>query len=482
MDADPGSSSTLALFSVVLLLIAANAVLVAAEFALIAVRRARVEQSARQGDRRAARVLPALDRLEELAFAAQVLRSSLSVLLGFLAARLGAGIAASAYGGAAVPLHLGGVPLGTAEVAGAVAGLAAAAVLHATLGQQVPKLLAVHRAERMAPVAVALLGPLAAIVRWPVVRPLRRGVHGVLRLAGVRTADFAPLERTPDEIRDLVAAGAAAEGGDGAARSDEREMLRGVFEFSGTVAREVMTPRTEMVAVPVDVSLDEAVRVATESGHSRIPVYEGTIDSIVGILLVKDLLPVLADAARCEGGAFDVRTLMREPEFVPDTKPVNLLLAELRRDGVHLAVVLDEFGGTYGVVTMEDLLEEIVGEIRDEYDEEEPEEEFAHAPNGDVLIDGAAAIGEVNERFGLALPEEDFDTLGGYIFGALERVPAAGDEVRVDGPDGPVALRVEETEERRVAVVRLSRIAPAREAVAETEAAPEIAVARLAVG
>ena len=259
-------------------------------------------------------------------------------------------------------------------------------------------------------------------------------------------------------------------------------MLRGVFEFSGTVAREVMTPRTEMVAVPVDVSLDEAVRVATESGHSRIPVYEGTIDSIVGILLVKDLLPVLADVARCEGGAFDVRTLMREPEFVPDTKPVNLLLAELRRDGVHLAVVLDEFGGTYGVVTMEDLLEEIVGEIRDEYDEEEPEEEFAHAPNGDVLIDGAAAIGEVNERFGLALPEEDFDTLGGNIFGALERVPAAGDEVRVDGPDGPIALRVEETEERRVAVVRLSRIAPAREAAPAVEPAPEIAVARLAVG
>jgi putative hemolysin len=145
-------------------------------------------------------------------------------------------------------------------------------------------------------------------------------------------------------------------------------------------------------------------------------------------------------------------------------------------------VVLDEFGGTYGVVTMEDLLEEIVGEIRDEYDEEEPEEAFAHDPNGDVLIDGAAAIGEVNERFGLALPEEDFDTLGGYIFGALERVPAAGDEVRVDGPEGPIALRVEETEERRVAVVRLSRIAPAREMAPAVEPAPEIAVARLAVG
>jgi putative hemolysin len=179
----------------------------------------------------------------------------------------------------------------------------------------------------------------------------------------------------------------------------------------------------------------------------------------VGVLLVKDLLPVLARRATGEREPFDVRALMREPLFVPDTKPVNALLSELRSHGVHLAIVVDEFGGTYGMVTMEDLLEEIVGEIRDEYDEEEDEADFAAAPNGDVLIDGTVSVGEVNQRFGLRLPEEDFDTLGGYVFGALGRLPVEGDVVVVDGPHGALELRVEETEERRVATVRLARVA-----------------------
>ena len=145
---------------------------------------------------------------------------------------------------------------------------------------------------------------------------------------------------------------------------------------------------------------------------------------------------------------------MRQPYFVPDTKPVDDILAELRRQSVHLAIVLDEFGGTYGLLTMEDLLEEIVGEINDEYDV--AEEEFSATPEGDVLIDGGASLSEVNERFGLRLPEEDFDTLGGYIFGTLGRIPMPGDEVAGVGDD-PIVLHVEEIEDRRVTRVRLTR-------------------------
>jgi putative hemolysin len=171
---------------------------------------------------------------------------------------------------------------------------------------------------------------------------------------------------------------------------------------------------------------------------------------------------------------------MRDPLFVPDTKPVNALLSELRSHGVHLAVVVDEFGGTDGVVTMEDLLEEIVGEIRDEYDEaSEAEPEFEATPEGDVLIDGSASIGEVNARFGLALPEEDFDTVGGYVFGALGRLPAVGDAVRVEGEEGEFELRVEETEERRASVIRLARPVevPARVQVHALAAEPAEATA-----
>jgi putative hemolysin len=201
------------------------------------------------------------------------------------------------------------------------------------------------------------------------------------------------------------------------------------------------------------VTLDALLDVATEEGHSRIPVYEGTIDSIVGVLLIKDLLGVLRETTPETRAAFDVRSLLRPVHFVPDTKPVDELLSELRRQAVHLAIVLDEFGGTYGLVTLEDLLEEIVGEINDEYDEVELE--FEATPEGDVLIDGGAALSVVNERLGLRLPEEEFDTVGGYVFGTLGRVALEGDTVPVTGPDGEMRLRVEETEERRVTLLRL---------------------------
>ena len=241
----------------------------------------------------------------------------------------------------------------------------------------------------------------------------------------------------------------------GVVEEDEREMIHGVFEFTDTVAREVMTPRTEMVSVPADISLDALLETVVTEGHSRFPVYEGSIDSIVGVVLSKDLLPLLRDRDPAVGESFDVRRVMREPYFVPDTKPVDDLLAEFRQQSVHLAIVLDEFGGTYGLVTMEDLLEEIVGDINDEHDVAEPD--FAATPEGDVLIDGGASISEVNERFGTTLPEEDFDTVGGFVFGALERVPVVGDVVAIPSSAGDMELRVEEVDERRVSMLRLTR-------------------------
>lgn len=449
MDEPPGSTL---LFLAVLLLLAVNAVLVAAEYSLIAVRRTRLDTGLRAGDALAARSLPSPERLEQLAFASQVVRSLASVLLGWLAVLLARAWLVPAWGeGARVELF--GFPLGTAEGIATAAGIAVAALAHASLGQQVPKLVALGRADRIAP---RLVGPLDLLRRAlaPVLWLLGGGVLAAARLLGVREPGFGPLVPSAEELRALM----EQVSDDDRIEADEREMIRGVFEFRETVAREVMTPRTEMLAVPVDVAFDELVRLATEEGHSRIPVYEESVDQVVGVLLVKDLLPVLVRRAAGEREPFEVRAFMREPLFVPDTKPVNALLSELRLHGVHLAIVVDEFGGTYGMVTMEDLLEEIVGEIRDEYDEEEDESDFAPAANGDVLIDGTVSVGEVNERFGLRLPEEDFDTLGGYVFGALGRLPVEGDTVVVDGPEGAMELRVEETEERRVAVVRLSRV------------------------
>jgi putative hemolysin len=435
MDPDPSSSTLILIF----VLIAANAFLVAAEYALIAVRRFRIEHNVRLGDPSAGRVLPALSRLEELVFAGQVARSTFAVLLGYFAI-----VAGRAYL----------LPLGLLPWAATAVAVAIVVLLHATLGQQLPKLVALNRAEWIAAhLGLPVLEVLALVLK-PILWPLGALVRGIVRLLGIRGTGFTPLMQTPEEIRMLVTHGAdPAE-----IEADEREMIRGVFEFAETVAREVMTPRTDMVAVPAEIGFDALVGLVAEERHSRYPVYEGSVDSIIGVLLTKDLIPLLADRETLEQTGFDARTVMRPAYFVPGTKQVSELLAELRQSKVHLAIVLDEFGGTAGLVTMEDLLEEIVGEIEDEYDEPEPE--FETTPEGDVLIDGAASVSEVNERFGLRLPEEDFDTLGGYVFGTLGRVPEAGDTVPAPGVDAEMELRVEEVEERRVTQLRLCQPSP----------------------
>ncbi|MBW3572402.1 MAG: hemolysin family protein [Gemmatimonadetes bacterium] len=458
MDPDPGSFS---LFTIVGL-IAANAFLVAAEFALIAVRRIRIEQSIRRGDARAARVLPALDRLEELVFAAQVARSLASVALGYQSILLARAYLVPLLGPG--PVIVAGVRLGSASAVCIFAALFFVALLHATVGQQVPKLVAVHRAEWIT--AHLAVPPLRALswVLTPITWPLNFVVRGVVRMFGVRSTGFHPLIQTPEELRLLVMEPGDG-GGTGDMEDDEREMLRGVFEISETVVREVMTPRTEMVAVPVEVTLGQLLAVATEEGHSRIPVYQGTIDSVLGVVLTKDLLRVLHERGGSVEGPFDVQSILRPAYFVPDTKPVDELLSELRRQAVHVAIVLDEFGGTYGLVTLEDLLEEIVGEINDEFDEVEPE--FESTPEGDVLIDAGVLISDVNDRFGLRISEEEFDTIGGFVFGTLGRVPELGDAVSVMSPDGEMELRVEETDERRVSLLRLTRPATVPPDVAE---------------
>jgi len=445
MDSEPDSLSLI----VVLALLAVNAFLVAAEYALISVRRSRIEQQIRQGDARAARVLPALEHLAELTFAGQVARSAASVLMGWHALGIGRAYLLPLFGpGRRLPL------VGTTELAAGIIAVALVAFLHATLGQQVPKLVALHRAEAVA----ATVGlPVLQLLSWffkPILWPLNQLVRLLLRPFGLKDAGLLPLAQPEEELRALVAAG-----GDPSEIEDaEREMIRGVFEISETVAREVMTPRTAMVAISVDVSLPELLDVFAEEGHSRLPVYAGTIDTIVGVVLQKDLFPLLRDHAAGEG--FDIRSIARPPYFVPESKPVSEVLREFRQQRVHLAIVLDEFGGTYGLVTMEDLLEEIVGEINDEFDVEE--RDFESTPEGDVLIDGGVLLSEVNARFGMELPEEEFDTLGGFVFGTLGRVPALGDTVSVPGDD-QWELRVEQLEERRITCVRLARVAPVAE-------------------
>lgn len=417
----------LALLAAAAALLMANAFFSAAESALLALRRGRAdplspsEDSAHPG--RASR-----RDAEELALAAQLGRSTASLGLGYV-----------------VALFL----TRSYPLAGVIVGAGIAIIAHGLIGNQFPRIAASRRAERFARLTLPSLRLFSFIIRpltWPMSWLLLRG----LRILGIRWTGLHPLAYTAAEIRMLVARSSE----EGVMEDDEREMIHGVFEISHTVAREVMSPRTEVVAVSAGISLTKLLEVVVAEEHSRLPVYDGTIDNVVGVLLTKDLLPLLARPEAERGADFDLRAIMRPPYFVPDSKPVDDLLAELRRQSVHLAIVVDEFGGTYGVVTLEDLLEEIVGEIHDEYDVVEPE--FTRTPEGDILMDGAVSLSEVNERFGTMLPQAAFDTIGGFIFGSLERIPRVGDVVAIPFGEGDCELRVEAVEDRRVSLVRLT--------------------------
>ncbi len=243
---------------------------------------------------------------------------------------------------------------------------------------------------------------------------------------------------------------------------EEKEMIASVFEFGETLVREVMVPRIDVKAVPVEKPMLEALDVMLTAGHSRTPVYDGSIDNIVGILYAKDLLRYLRD------GRTDVplAKILRPAYFIPESKKVDELLRELQQRRVHMAVVVDEYGGTAGIVTIEDLLEEIVGEIQDEYDAEEPTVE--PVSEHEYLFDARVHLDEVNELLGVELPAEGGDTLGGFIYSQLGKVPAVGDTIEFEG----VRIEVLSVAGRRIKQVRASLLsAPAAPAPAGGEAA-----------
>jgi CBS domain containing-hemolysin-like protein len=249
---------------------------------------------------------------------------------------------------------------------------------------------------------------------------LNRSAELVLKPFGLRPGSAEENVHSADELRILVEQ--SQEGG--VLERQDAALIEGVFEFSEKNARDVMTPRTTIDALEIGTTLDEAVALVVESQRSRYPVYEDSIDNIVGLVLAKDLIPVLRDRP----ARFTIQAIMRPVHVVPGSREVEEVLADFKRLKEHMAVVLDEYGGTAGLVTMEDLLEEIVGEILDEYDETEVLAD--DLPGSDVVLPGAMNIGELNERFGLAVPDDEYSTIGGYIFGALGRLPVTGDRVQ----------------------------------------------------
>ena len=435
---EPTTASIFWRLAAVVLLVAANAFFVAAEFALVATRRTRIEAMIRRGDGRARTVDRALRDLGRQLSAAQLGITVASILLGYVAEDTVAELFRGWF--AALPAWLSFLTRG--GVASVVA-VSVVSFLHVVLGEQAPKAWAITYPEGTSRWIAAPLMAFAIVTR-PVTNVLNWSANGMLRLLGLRQpVGGSERVHSPEEIMMLVEQ--SRETGDIAAQG--ARMIEGVFEFTEKAARDVMTPRTSVVGLPVEATLAEAADTVARAGRSRYPVFRETLDDVVGTVHAKAILAGL----RGDAGA-TVETVMRPAFFVPGTREVEDVLADMKRQKVHIAIVLDEYGGTAGLVTMEDLLEEIVGPIYDEYDRA-PEPATITAPDAAPILSGAAEIRDVNDAHGLTLDDSDYTTVGGLVFGMLGRLPKVGDAVTVTGGK----LEVVEMEGRRVGKVRLVR-------------------------
>jgi CBS domain containing-hemolysin-like protein len=390
-----------------------NGFFVGAEFALVRSRRNRLEAMVRTGDRLARVALRASSNISGLLPASQLGVTLSSLALGWMAQSAMTDVLASLPTGAVIPARV---------TIAAIIAFAAASYVHVVFGELVPKAAALNHPERMAKWLVPPLVLFASLTR-PLVWIINRTSNFMLRLFGLHALPGEDSVHSPDELRILVEQ--AQEGG--AIEAQDADMIDAVLEFSEKNASDVMTPRTEVAAFALEASLDDVLVTVEDRGYSRYPVYEDSIDNIVGLVLTKD---ILIEAVR-RRNEFSLQAVMRPVHMVPGSREVEDVLSDFKRLKEHMAVVLDEFGGTAGVVTMEDLLEEIVGEILDEYDD--PAEKPVETRGGETFVPGSTHITDLNERFGLDVPDEDYTTLGGYVFGTLGRLPAPGDRVQAGG-------------------------------------------------
>jgi len=411
----------------ILALVLLNGFFVAAEFALVRSRRTRLEAMVRSGDRLARVALRASSNISRVLSASQLGVTLASLGLGWIAESTLAHIFESLFD--RLPF---GIEVSLRVTLAGVIAYTVLTYLHVVLGELTPKAAALNSPERFA----KYLAPFLMMFAWimsPFIWVLHRSANFLLKLLGQPGAGSEEAVHSPEELRLLVEQ--SQEGG--TLPSADADMLDAVFEFSEKNAREVMTPRTEIIAFDVDAPLAEVLRIVEETQFSRYPVYEESIDDIIGLVLTKDLLRVLIPGAASDSSAtaaaFEVRKIIRPVHVIPGSREVEDVLADFKRLKEHMAIVLDEYGGTAGVITMEDLLEEIVGEILDEYDTPEDVTEPVLTRAGETIVPGSTNIGELNERFGLDVPDEDATTIGGFVFGILGRLPQAGDRVIAGG-------------------------------------------------
>ncbi len=420
-----------------LILLAANGLLAAARSALVGASHARLRQMVEAHTAGAALALRVADDATPLIATIRFSQTICRFLAaGLIAVLFEPTVAATLAAWPALTSQAGTLAL--------FALMLLAALLVVAVGELLPERWVLRAPEEW---AIAFAPPVAGLewVLSPVVRlALFLAARVSQPLAG-RPMSFV----TEEEIKTMVDAG--EEGG--VIEEEEKEMIYSIFDIGNTLAREIMVPRIDVLALEVSTPLPQAVDAVLAAGHSRVPIYQGSIDNIVGLLYAKDLLRAWKDAGQGGPGRPAVRDLMRPAYFAPETKKADELLAELQAKRIHMAVVVDEYGGTAGIVTLEDIVEEIVGEIRDEYDVNE-ESLFERVGADEYVFDARINLDEVNELLELSLPTGESDSLGGFIYGQLGHVPAPGEKVSTDR----AAFEVLSVTGRRIRKVRARRV------------------------
>ncbi len=432
-------------FFLILVLVALNGFFVSVEFTAVSARRTRVDLIAGSENRSAQIVKTWLENPQQrdrLIAAAQLGITMVSLALGAVGENTFEALLSPYFQNLALPPSLQSI-LPLLSVLPLIISLVIVTSFHVVFGEQVPKVATLHQPERVALIAARPMYFFTIIFRW-FISILDWATHHVLQLFGLQMAGEHSLLYTVEELKQIVSESEEV----GLIQTPERKMLHAIFDFGELLVRQVMVPRTEIQAIEADSSLGEIISLATKSTYTKFPIYEGNLDRILGVVHVKDLLHSMqsADYENCT-----TRSLAREALFVPESSSVNILLRQFRDNRQHIAIVMDEYGGTAGLVTLEDLLEEIVGEVSDPFDIATPE--IQPLPDGSVLIDGLTLIEDVNSKLGLDLRDPYYDTMAGYLLGKLGRIPRVKDVV--EGDD--LRLRVDAMDGMRIARISLTR-------------------------
>jgi CBS domain containing-hemolysin-like protein len=441
----PGLVSTIFNFAIVIFLVLGNGFFVASEFALVAVRKSRIEALVAEGNKSAERLLGLLNNLNAYISATQLGITLFSLGLGY--------VAEPAIVKVIEPLLIslgqatGAGFLNSPTLAHTVSFIIAFTIitfLHIVFGELAPKTMALELSERVSLIVALPLLIFYKVFNYPI-RLLDWTGTKTVRLFGLEASGEHGSSYTEDEIRQLVKSSHES----GHLNEEEQKLINRVFEFSDTTVREAMIPRTEIFAIPANSTLEEIAKAFREHGYSRLPVYGDSLDDMRGVLHGKDIMQYLLVKERM----FKLERVLKKPFYVVDTARLEDVLRQMQKEKFHFGFVVDEHGGVEGIITLEDLLEEIVGDISDEHDEE-VNEQINLQPDGSFLLDGSLAVRDLNKRCGLHLPiDESYTTIAGFLMSEAGQVLGEGETVPYNGH----IFKVEKVDKRRILKVRMEK-------------------------